>query len=252
MTKIYVVSIGTTGQEVYGQLSFAFSPPSAEIMYNSIRISSLQKLIYSFTVCAASAICIHSGNERWAQQSSRRKICVCNGICLAASECMHAWLSGPFAGISHYRWMLPERKHTSWKFQKSHILTAHRWLHECIICRMHWMHSVSSHCRRRTICPFTCEWSPLLLIFPCLEHRQQFACIAVHQTMAKWKLYQSIRTFAKGEQTEQTIIFYHYRCDRRASDEQSNTPTPRSWGRWSVRTHTKSEMPNARSVLKTK
>lgn len=31
------------------------------------------------------------------------------------------------------------------EIQKSHILTAHRWLHECIICRMHWMHSVSSH-----------------------------------------------------------------------------------------------------------
>lgn len=94
----------------------------SEIMYHSIRISSLQKLIYLFTVwgCkvwAVIAICMHQGMMGWWWWSDRRKICVSIRQpselrfsvrdCRMASvwllpECTHT-VSAPFVGISHYR-----------------------------------------------------------------------------------------------------------------------------------------------------
>lgn len=126
---------------------------------------------------------------------------------------------------------------------------------KCITCRMQWMHSVWSHLPaslHRHRCPCTSN-ARLLWVD---ARTSATVCMHANRTMAKWKLYQSIRpdtevVGSRSRHKEQTIIFYHHRCDRyvrATSNKQSNVPNIAAevcWGRWRMNASTHAHITTA-------
>lgn len=201
--------------------------PNAKIMYHSIRISSLQKLIYLFTECEAASICIDGTDGPPQTRLGERHECVAHthqppGIrflgenfvcCMLActSECL-----ARFTGISHYRCadgcML-----LTLQIQKSHILTAHRWFHECITCSECTIPSRAPanrpQCRRRHMSFHFSNGRRF-------EHRQQFALHSHFTWIEQWPSENSIKAFSQGaDRADDYILSTQMRpvCERTTS-----------------------------------